>query len=97
MKIKIEFDLTPQEFRQSMGLPDIAGLQDEALSLLKTRLGDDIGDIKMSSLVENWFTQGLAASRKVQELFTAAVAEVLDAETQTSAKGAQGKTKKNND
>jgi hypothetical protein len=100
MKIKIEFDLTPQEFRQSLGLPDIAGLQDEAVSLLKSRLGEDIGDIKMSSLVENWFTQGLAASRKVQELFTAAVTEVLDAETQTSAtgtKGAKGTTKKNND
>ena len=30
MKIKIEFDLTPKEFRQSLGLPDIAGLQDTA-------------------------------------------------------------------
>lgn len=97
MKIKIEFDLTPQEFRQSLGLPDIAGLQDEALSLLQSRLGDDIGNIEMSSLVENWFTQGLAASRKVQELFTAAVAEVLDAETHTSATGARDTAKKNND
>lgn len=97
MKIKIEFDLTPQEFRQSLGLPDIAGLQDEALSLLQSRLGDDIGKIEMSSLVENWFTQGLAASRKVQELFTAAVAEVLDAETQTSATGARDTAKKNHD
>lgn len=97
MKIKIEFDLTPQEFRQSVGLPDIAGLQDEALSLLQSRLGDDIGKIEMSSLVENWFTQGLAASRKVQELFTAAVAEVLDAETQMSATGARDTAKKNHD
>jgi hypothetical protein len=97
MKIKIEFDLTPQEFRQSVGLPDIAGLQDEALSLLQSRLGDDIGKIEMSSLVENWFTQGLAASRKVQEMFTAAVAEVLDAETQTSATGARDTAKKNHD
>lgn len=97
MKIKIEFDLTPQEFRQSLGLPDIAGLQEEALSLLKSRLGDGLEDVKVSSLVESWFTQGLAASRKVQELFATAVAEVLDAETQTSATGAKGATKKTND
>ncbi len=94
MKIKIEFDLTPKEFRQSLGLPDIAGLQEEALSLLKSRLSDDLDDITVSSLVENWFTQGLAASRKVQELFTAAVAEVLEGEKQTSTTAAKSATKK---
>ena len=97
MKIKIEFDLTPEEFRRSLGLPDIAGLQEEALSLLKSRLGDDLDDIKVSSLVESWFTQGLAASRKVQELFATAVGEVLDGEKQTSATAAKGATKKTNE
>ena len=97
MKIKIEFDLTPKEFRQSLGLPDIAGLQEEALSLLKSRLNDDLDDITVSSLVESWFTQGLAASRKVQELFTAAVAEVLDGETKSSATASKGATKKTSD
>lgn len=97
MKIKIEFDLTPEEFRRSLGLPDIAGLQDEALSLLKSRLGEGLEDITMSSLVESWFTQGLAASRKVQELFTAAVAEVLDGETKTSATASKGAAKKTSD
>lgn len=94
MKIKIEFDLTPEEFRRSLGLPDVGALQDEALSLLKSRLGDDLKEIKLSSLVETWFTQGLAASRKAQELFTAAVSEVLDGEPGSSAKAPRGKTTK---
>jgi len=97
MKIKIEFDLTPKEFRQSLGLPDIAGLQDEALSVLKSRLGDDLKNIKLSTLVESWFTQGLAASRKVQELFASAVAEVLDGETKPAAASAKGAAKKTKD
>ena len=32
MKITVEFELTPQEFRESLGLPNISKLQDEALS-----------------------------------------------------------------
>lgn len=97
MKIKIEFDLTPKEFRQSLGLPDIAGLQDEALAVLKSRIGDDLADIKVSKLVETWFTQGVAASRKVQELLASAVAEVLDGETKSSSKTATGTAKKTKD
>ena len=93
MKIKIELDLTPEEFRKSLGMPDVAGLQDEALSLMKSRLGDDLGDLPMSSLVETWFTQGLSASRKVQELFTDAVTEALAGESQSSATAAEGRDK----
>ena len=29
MKINIEFDITPAELRQFMGLPDVRGLQDQ--------------------------------------------------------------------
>jgi hypothetical protein len=97
MKIKIEFDLTPKEFRQSLGLPDIAGLQEEALSVLKSRIGDDLEDIKMSKLVETWFTQGIAASRKVQELLASAVAEVLDGDAKSSSNTTTGTTKKTKD
>jgi hypothetical protein len=60
---------------------------------MKSRLGDDLGDITMSSLVETWFTQGLSASRKVQELFTDAVAEALAGESQSSATAAKGRDK----
>ena len=78
MKIKIEFDLTPEEFRSSLGLPDIAGLQDEALELLKSQMSKSINDVDVVNIVETLLGQGIAASRKVQELVTAAASGILD-------------------
>ena len=77
MKIRVEFELTPQEFRESLGLPNIAGLQDEALSMLKDRIGSDIEDIDVGKVLESWFSQGIQASRKVQELVTSAASLIL--------------------
>ena len=77
MKIRVEFELTPQEFRESLGLPNISGLQDEALSMLKDRIGSDIDEIDLNTVVASWFSHGIEASRKVQELFATAASAVL--------------------
>ncbi|MDJ0709041.1 MAG: DUF6489 family protein [Woeseiaceae bacterium] len=81
MKIKVEFDLTPEEFRESLGLPDISGLQDEALSMLTERVGKGMDNIDVGKIVESWFIQGIAASRKVQEVVAAAASGILDRDT----------------
>lgn len=81
MKIKVEFDLTPEEFRESLGLPNISALQDEALAMLKARITNDMENIDVAEIIESWFSQGVAASRKVQELFTSAAATLLDGES----------------
>jgi hypothetical protein len=78
-------------------MPDVSGLQEEVLAVLKSRLGDGLEDVNMSSLVESWFTQGLTASRKFQQLFATAVGEALAGDTQSSATAAGGATNKNND
>ncbi len=77
MKIRVDFELTPQEFRESLGLPNISGLQDEALSMLKDRIGTDIDDIDVGKVLESWLSQGIQASRKVQELVTSAASVIL--------------------
>ncbi len=77
MKIRVEFELTPEEFRQSLGLPNISGLQDEALSMLKDRIGNDIDQIDVNKVVGSWFSHGIEASRKVQELVASAASAIL--------------------
>ena len=77
MKIRVEFELTPEEFRQSLGLPNISGLQDEALSMLKDRIGNDIDEIDINKVVTSWFSQGIEASRKVQEIVASAASAIL--------------------
>ena len=87
MKIKVEFDLTPEEFRESLGLPDISGLQDEALSMLTERVGKGMDNIDVGKIVESWFIQGIAASRKVQEVVAAAASGILDRDASSDEPG----------
>lgn len=84
MKIKVEFDLTPEELRAALGLPDIAALQDEALTMLKSRMSKNIDDIDVVNVIETLLGQGIAASRKVQEIVTAAASGMLDREDDES-------------
>lgn len=91
MKIRIEFDLTPEEFRDSLGLPNIAGLQDEALAMLKKRLSNDVQDVDMTKIVQSWLSQGMAASRKIQEMLASAAAGVLDPDARPGAGAPKGK------
>lgn len=94
MKIKVEFDLTPEEFRESLGLPNISGLQDEALAFLKSRVSRDLEDVDLAHVVESWFSQGIAVSRKVQELVASAAAGILDIESGEAEKPARKKKSK---
>lgn len=94
MKIRVEFDLTPEEFRESLGLPDIAGLQKEALAQLTSRLSNDLEDVDLASVVQSWFSQGIAASRKVQELLATAAAGILDPDSDESGTVTAKKTKR---
>jgi hypothetical protein len=38
MKINIEIDMTPAEFRQAMGLPDVTGVQDDMAKYVRERM-----------------------------------------------------------
>ncbi len=78
MKIKLEFDLTPKEFRDSLGLPDVAGLQEKAIKALQSRVASGVKDVNMGEVVESWVSQGLATSRQLQGLFTSAMGSMKD-------------------
>ncbi len=86
MKIKLEFDLTPKEFRDALGLPDIAGLQDKVVKGLQSRVGAGVADINVPKLMENWLSQGLATSRQLQGLFSAAMSGATESDEKKSTK-----------
>ena len=93
MKIKVEFELTPQEFRETLGLPNISALQDETLAMLRDRITSDVENIDVAHIIESWFSQGIAASRKVQELVVSAASSILDGEENDAATSKKKKAK----
>lgn len=39
MQIKIEIDVRPEELRRFLGLPDVAGLQEDVVTFLRDKVG----------------------------------------------------------
>ena len=77
MKIKLEFDLTPKEFRESLGLPDVSGLQKKAIDALQKRVEHDIKNFDATKLFNAWVSQGLETSVQLQKFLSKAVGTAL--------------------
>lgn len=69
MKIRLEVDLTPAELRQSFGLPDVAGLQEDVIQYVRDKIeaGVDIGEA--ISMVKSLVPEGVQAPARVQKMF----------------------------
>ena len=73
MRIRVEFELTPKEFRDSLGLPDVSALQDKAIGALQKRLESDIKNFDATKLFNAWVSQGLETSVHLQRMLSKAV------------------------
>jgi len=51
MQIKIEIDVKPEELRRFLGLPDVAGLQDDIVAFLRDKVGA-AGEFDAASFVK---------------------------------------------
>lgn len=53
MQIKIEIDVKPEELRRFLGLPDVAGLQEDLVNFLRDKLGAAAETLDPSSFVKD--------------------------------------------
>lgn len=79
MQIKIEIDVKPEELRRFLGLPDVAGLQEDLMSFVRDKLGAAAGTLDPSSFVKDNL-QTLKSSAPWQRLMSATKVSVRAAE-----------------
>lgn len=53
MQIRIEIDVKPEELRRFLGLPDVAGLQEDLVNFLRDKLGAAAETFDPSSFVKD--------------------------------------------
>lgn len=71
MQIKIEIDVKPEELRRFLGLPDIAGLQEDLVAFLRDKVGSAATDFDPAAFVKGNFDT-LRKSQAWQRLLAAA-------------------------
>ncbi|ODC03301.1 hypothetical protein BFW38_06815 [Terasakiispira papahanaumokuakeensis] len=68
MKVNIEFDMTPEEFRKAMGLPDVEGFQDELMQKIRQQMEAGVEGYDPLSLFKPFITQGFDSLSNYQKL-----------------------------
>jgi hypothetical protein len=74
MNIKIDIELTPQELRQFIGLPDVAGLQDDMIDFVRQTVSKGVEGVDVNAI-----RQGIQGSKAWKRLLSMIAPEVADA------------------
>ncbi|MBT3145971.1 DUF6489 family protein [Neptunomonas phycophila] len=68
MNFKIDVDMTPEEFRKVMGLPDVASLQDEMISKIKEQMEAGVEGYDPLTLLKPYLTNSVGSVEAFQKM-----------------------------
>ena len=68
MKLKLEVDLTPKEFREAIGLPDVSGIQEEIIDTVRTKMAEGVDGFDMASMFKSFVSQGMVTAGEMQKI-----------------------------
>jgi len=83
MKIHVDLDITPEEMRKLMGLPDVEAFQQQLLDDIRARMQAGAEGYDPLKLFEPYMASSLAGMDMMQKLFAAG----LSGSTGGSGKG----------
>jgi hypothetical protein len=69
MKIRVDIDVSPEEMRRLLGLPDMAGIQEEITQAVKDKIsqGADVWDT-ISAMNKQLLPEALHSSSSIQSM-----------------------------
>jgi hypothetical protein len=71
MKINVEIDCTPEEFRQSFGLPDLRPMQEAVLGAMQKQMLDAVARTSPEALMRNWMPLFPQTPEQMQQVMAA--------------------------
>ena len=74
MNITVNIDVTPEELRQFLGLPNVEGLQEEMLKIAQQRLTESGGQV-FSDLITGAVQPMMAYQQWLQQMMTGTATE----------------------
>ena len=70
MKVNIELDVTPEEFRRLMGWPDVHGFQNEIFEQIRQRMDSGADGYDPLSLMQPYMAQSAGAMDAFQKMMS---------------------------
>ena len=72
MKVNIELDMTPDEARRLMGLPDVSAMQERMAALIEQRMKAALDTSDPQAMLKAWFPMGGEPMEQFQRFWDAA-------------------------
>lgn len=69
MKINVDIDITPEEARRFLGLPDLEPMQQAVLQDLQDRLQKNIDLLEPEALLKTWFSLAPQGMEQLSKMF----------------------------
>lgn len=69
MKISIDIDLTPEEFRRTMGLPDVSEIQKEMVEQFRKQMVAGAEGYDPMTLMQPYLNSGINSMEAMQKSF----------------------------
>jgi hypothetical protein len=69
MKISVDVDLTPEEFRRTLGLPDVSEIQKEMVEQFRQQMLSGAEGYDPMSLMKPYLNSGLTSMEAMQKSF----------------------------
>jgi len=85
MKVSIDIDLTPEELRQVLGLPDVAQLQQQLIAQVQQQMEDGVEGYDPASLLKPYMASGLGSMDALQKMLLGAMASGISGGTKKSS------------
>jgi Family of unknown function (DUF6489) len=96
MKVSIEIDLTPQEARELLGMPNLTAVQDMFVGMAKDKLETTSSLVDLEPMIKTWTGIGGAASDALGALMGAAM-KVATSDSTTKSSSNSGFEKPKSD
>ena len=68
MKIKIDLDCSPAEFRQLVGLPDLQPMQDRLLKEFEQQFRESMDRLSPDAILRTWFAAWPGAMEQMRAM-----------------------------
>lgn len=69
MKISIEVDCTPEEFRRAMGWPDVAPLQELMMEKMRESMLPEMENADLDAMMKTWMSGATGGAAEFQKMF----------------------------
>ncbi len=86
MKVKMEIDMTPEELRRFIGLPDVSELQKEMLGKVREKMAQNLEGFDAATLLKPYLPQHLQSLTALQEQFWKTILQSSQEQTKKDEK-----------